>query len=346
MEHKIVKGSVLLQSKRVNIETRPPSDKSVKVHIKPKPERDSSVELLRIVAITFVLILHTRFDGILSVYDGSLTLSHICRFAFEAFSIVGVNVFIMISGYFGIKLTGRSMARYCFQVYYFALIAFVVIWFMGDTTIGKDHFIRLLFPVSHNVWFVPCYFILMLLAPMINNFIKKTMFKELAIYTGLIYTISFLWSNLFQTVDGFGGYSWGFFIVLYLMGAIIQKWNQSHKTSKTIALCGYLFFTLMIVSVAILQIRVNYGRSLLWSYDSPLVIASSICLFLFFSNLKIKYNKWINFIGASTLAILLLHMSPGSNYFKFHEQIFNNYSGGGHLFCNSYYFLSCCGCNS
>lgn len=76
--------------------------------------RSSNIELLRIIAITFVLILHTRFDGILAVYDGGLTLSHICRFAFEALAIVGVNVFVMISGYFGIRLTARSIGRYCF----------------------------------------------------------------------------------------------------------------------------------------------------------------------------------------------------------------------------------------
>lgn len=290
-------------------------------------QRNSSVELLRIIAITFVLILHTRFDGILSVYDGALTISHIVRFAFESFAIVGVNVFIMISGYFGIRLTGRSIARYCFQVYYFAAIAILLLWLTGDTPICKSHILRLLFPVSHNVWFVPCYFILTLLAPMLNSYIEKTPLRKLAVYTMLIYVIGYVWGNVFQTLDGFGGYSWGFFIVLYLSGAIIAKWNKNHITSKIAALSGYIFFSILIVVIAVLQIRYDYGRSLLWSYDSPLVMASSICLFLFFSNLKMKHNKVINFIAGSTLAILLLHMSPGSHYFDLHRQIFNSVSG-------------------
>lgn len=169
--------------------------------------RNSNVELLRIIAITFILILHTRFDGIMSVYDGELTLSHVCRFAFEAFAIVGVNVFVMISGYFGIKLSKRSVARYCLQVYYFAVISIALVWLMGETPIGRDHVMNLLFPVSHNVWFVPCYFILMLLAPMLNSFIEKTDIRDLAVYTGLIYVLTYVWSNMFQTLNGFGGYS-------------------------------------------------------------------------------------------------------------------------------------------
>ena len=297
--------------------------------------RSSNIELLRIIAITFVLILHTRFDGILSVYDGNLTPSHVCRFTFEAMAIVGVNVFVMISGYFGIKLTGRSIGRYCFQIYYFAIIAITLISFMGENPLERNQILKLLFPVSHNVWFVPCYFILMLLAPMLNSFIEKTNLRNLAVYTILIYAISYIWGNVFQTLNGFGGYSWGFFIILYLTGAIIAKYNKKHITSKRVALYGYLLCTLLIVIIAVFQIKYDYGRSLLWSYDSPLVIASSICLFLFFSNLSIKYNKFINIIAGSTLAILLLHMSPGSGYFEWHRMIFNSMSGFEVISCSA-----------
>ena len=266
-----------------------------------------------------------------SIFDSPATelrrCPNICCFAFESFAIVGVNVFVMISGYFGIKLSGRSISKYCFQVYYFAIIAMLILWMVGDFSIGKEQVIKLLFPISHNVWFVPCYFILMLLAPMLNIYIERTSLRKLLGYTILIYSVTYVWGNVFQNGYGFGGYSWGFFIVLYLFGAIIRKWNQNHTTSIAMALIGYILFSIMIVGIAILQIRYDFGRSLLWSYDSPLVLASSTCLFLFFSNLKVKYNKWINFLGASTLAVLLFHILPGSNYSEFHKLIYNSMSG-------------------
>lgn len=233
----------------------------------------------------------------------------------------------MISGYFGIKLNARSIGRYCFKVYYFAVIAIALVWLMGETPLGSDHVLRLLFPISHNVWFVPCYFILMLLAPMLNSFIEKTNLKKMVVYTAMIYSISYLWGNVFHILDGFGGYSWGFFIVLYMSGAIIAKWNKEHTISKLKVLTGYFICTIIIVWIAILQIRYAYGRSLLWSNDSPLVMASAVCLFLFFSNLNIRHNNIINIIAGSTLAILLFHMSPCSGYFELHEQIFNTLSG-------------------
>lgn len=46
-------------------------------------KRHSNMELLRIVAMLMILTLHTRYDGILSVYDGTIDASHIARFFFE-----------------------------------------------------------------------------------------------------------------------------------------------------------------------------------------------------------------------------------------------------------------------
>jgi len=40
-----------------------------------KIQRDSNIELLRVVAMMMILTLHTRFEGIESVYDGVIDAS-------------------------------------------------------------------------------------------------------------------------------------------------------------------------------------------------------------------------------------------------------------------------------
>lgn len=288
--------------------------------------RQSNIELLRIVAMVMILILHTRYDGILSVYDGVIDASHICRFFFEAASIVGVNLFVFISGFFGIRLRKVSVANLLFKVYWFAVIGFIAECIIaGSIHMGSQQYMKLFFAVSHNVWFVPCYFILMLLSPMLNAFVERKPARLLAVYTLGLYLIAYLWNIIFQCIQGFDGYGWGYFIVLYLTGAVIRKWVAEHKVNKSLCLTGYVMCTLSIVGVALLQNYVPVGQSLLWAYNSPLVLCSSVCLFLFFTSLHINPSHIINKLAASSFAVLLFHMSSFAGYFKVCKYVYTRY---------------------
>lgn len=291
-------------------------------------KRHSNMELLRIVAMLMILTLHTRYDGILSVYDGTIDASHIARFFFESISTVGVNLFVFISGYFGIKLRKASVANLAFQVYYFAIIAFIGSCLLnGSLHVGSAGYLKLLFPLSHNVWFVPCYFILMLLSPILNSFIEGKTAKQLALYTLGLYAIAFVWTDIWGCVDGFSGYSWGFFIILYMTGATIRKWATNHSLRKSYCLLGYIMCSTLTIVLALVQSRVPIGQSLIWVHDFPIVYVSSICLFLFFVQLKIGSSKMINAIAASSFAVLLFHMSACSQYKVVCQYIYEHFDG-------------------
>ena len=84
--------------------------------VKTEKVRKSNMEMLRIVSMLMVLAVHV--DG------ASLGLPDACgdacsldsrawwRLVVEGFAIVGVNCFTMISGYFGVRLTWRSVVRF------------------------------------------------------------------------------------------------------------------------------------------------------------------------------------------------------------------------------------------
>lgn len=72
------------------------------------------MELLRMIAMFMILVLHARFEGILAVYDGTVDMNHATRFLFEALAIVGVNLFVLISDYFGIRLRKEGVAKLVF----------------------------------------------------------------------------------------------------------------------------------------------------------------------------------------------------------------------------------------
>lgn len=52
------------------------------------------------------------------------------------------------------------------------------------------------------------------------------------------------------------------------------------------------------------------------AYSSPLVIGSSVCLFLSFARMELNYSRIINYISASAFAAYLFH---------YHEDILHHY---------------------
>lgn len=310
-----------------DIQINPPP---CKIQHELKGQRQSNIEFLRILAMLMILTLHTRFEGIESVYDGGIDANHICRFSFQAMSIIGVNLFVLISGYFGIKLKNKGIINLVWQVVYIAVICLGIriLWshYNGEVFVFDK---KWLFPVTNTVWFIPSYIMLMLFSPIINVFIDGTSTRKLVHYTIGLYLLSYYWSSIWVgTVMGFDGYSWGWFIILYLTGRIIRRMNEGNKlASKSKALFGYIGFTIAIVAVAFLQNFIPVGRSLLWVYNSPLVYASSICLFMFFCQLHISSSKVINFFAASAFAVLLLHMSLFAQYQNICKSIYCKYDG-------------------
>lgn len=291
--------------------------------------RLSNIELLRIVAMLMILVLHVQVDGIESTYDDTIDINHFTSFLFEAISIVGVNLFILISGYFGIHLRRRSVANILFQIYFFGLLGLIG-WMaiQGTYAVDTRYFIKAILPVSQTVWFIPSYVMLMLLSPVLNAFCEKYDVKKIAQLTIAVYALSYFWTNIMQgTISGFGGYNWGWFVLLYLTGRIIRRYTDTHTYKKRYFLAGYVVATLAIVGIAFLQNRIPIGKSLLWSYDFPLVYISSISLFLCFVKLDIGYVKWINWIAASAFAVLLLHVAPFAQYVNVNRYLHDNYSG-------------------
>lgn len=288
-----------------------------------------------------ILVLHARFDGILTVYDGSIDLSHITQFSFEALSIVGVNLFILISGYWGINLKRGRVVKLLFQIYFFGLLALAG-WLCSQGTwdLEKRFYIKALFPVSQTIWFIPNYVMLMLFSPALNVFVEKYSIRYIVSFTLVLYALAYWWNTVFPTVAGFGGYSWGWFLILYLTGRVIRNYTDRHAINWRYALLGYILGTFMLVGLAIMQNFYPFGKSLIWSYDFPLIYLSSICLFLCFVKLDIGYSRVINWLAASAFAVLLLHVSPFCRYNEICKSIYEHYSGISCVLLTALYIMA------
>lgn len=275
-----------------------------------KSQRLSNLELLRILSMMGVLIVHADFGAL-----GTPTLREqqplylITRVVIEAFAVVAVNVFVLLSGWFGIKLKAKGLCNLLFQCAFFLFGIYGLCVTMGIEKLGVDGIKKCLM-MSENVWFIKCYLGMYIFAPALNMFVKKG--EKRTIETVLI---AFF---VFQTVYGFlsngaeyilRGYSAFSFMGLYLLARYIRiyapSWSQWSAARSALA---YTLISLVTAACMLTFIQLDkftYFVSFM-DYASPLVIAGAVYLLLAFSKLRFQ-NKAVNWVASSCFAVYLLH---------------------------------------
>lgn len=198
--------------------------------------RLSNIELLRLLSMFMVLVLHADYAalGVPAAADlSSSPAETTARVLLEQLSLVAVNVFVLISGWFGVRLTVRSLGTLLFQVLFYAvLIAAVVAATLGIPAAQRPTAWLTLVPGYHH-WFIRSYIGLMLLSPVLNAFTASCTVRRLAVVTGSFFAFQTLYGWICGA-DGFlNGYSLLSFIGLYLLGQLAHR-LQWHTPSP----CG------------------------------------------------------------------------------------------------------------
>lgn len=277
-------------------------------------QRESNFELLRIICMVFIVWGH-----LMIAYSGNRDiagLDYIEPHFVRSFTVVAVNVFVLISGYFSISFKFSKLLKLGEQVWFYSVALFVFAVVMGWHEIQPVKDIGYLVPISSKkYWFITIYAILCFLSPMLNKMsvsISKDNFKSILIIGFfLIYvwhTIGFILNFSLPIEDA--GYGLPNFIYLYLFGRYL-KIHCSLSESKGNFLIGY-FFTGVLLFVFQLSYSLFLGFSFtsLYSYNTVFVFVGGGFLFMFFARLKMTYNNFINSWAKNCLAVYIIHLHP------------------------------------
>lgn len=261
-----------------------------------------------------VLMVHAGFKalGVPSadeVFDNPV--SSFLRFLNESISIICVDVFILITGWFGIR---PKVSRFCaliFQVLFIGVFIYVCLLILRKVdTWGLSDWVRLLL-FRRDLWFVAAYIVLYIISPVLNHFASnasKETFKKVLLSFFIIQTV-FGFSNKWTFFCS--GYSPLSFAGLYLLARYMRIFHSRFcYFNKWCDMAIYLSLT--IFSTFASMIMVGYSRNdgwLLYEYLSPTVIVSSIYFFLFFTKLSF-HSCSINWIASSAFTIYLFHCDP------------------------------------
>lgn len=265
-----------------------------------------------------VVLVHTDF---FSLEAPTLAELHtrpadaVIRILVESISIVCVNVFIMISGWFGIRPKVRSLTGFLFQCLFFLTGIYAVMLAAGAAELSLKGIAGCLFLTKWN-WFPKAYLVLYMLSPVLNAFIEQAPRKQLR----LVILFYFLFQTVYDWCSGAtnylaAGYSPLSFIGLYLLTRYVSVYRPRWASgSARTDFCVYLALTLVLTALPLLcagagEFLFNGVLGRMFIYSNPLVIASALFLLLTFSKLRLQ-SKAINWLAASSFAVFLMHSNP------------------------------------
>lgn len=249
------------------------------------------------------------------------------RVLIESVSLICVNLFIFISGWFGITLRRYKIADLVFQITYFYFGIYIVALLSGYASIDIHSLKHLLLLTKHN-WFIPAYILLCIIAPVLNIFADsadRTRFRMILIGFFVIQT----WCGWLAESDTFnGGYSTISFIGVYLLARYIRKYDLAEYFSKRKAVALFIVCVVLNTSLGIGSIYTNKLGWLYLPYINPLTIMATVCFAIFFTKITFQSNI-VNFIAKSAFAVFLLHSNFNlvGYFIDINQTIYNNYSG-------------------
>ena len=229
--------------------------------------RQSNIELLRLVVMGMIVLHHFIFHGlglfrnlyfgepaIMSDRDTGLALIA------DSFLICGVNVFILISGWFSIKFKAKSFVKLFAICSFFAVVGWGIYVAKNDITIGVGILLRFVkratFVISSKTWwFVQLYFLLMFLSGPINKYIENASQKSLVYTIGVLLFMN-VYLGWIQGIDFVkDGYNLFNFIMLYMIGRYLRLyWNNDYGKR-----CDLLIFIAASIATAVLALTQSDG---------------------------------------------------------------------------------------
>lgn len=285
--------------------------------IDKKQERNSSIELLRIILMIMIVFHHFAVHGEFIWHSNEITIPHFWYNFIAMGGKIGVNIFILISGYF---LIGEKTFNYkkIIQLYIKVLFYSILIYFLfcgfGLYNFSTRSLIKTFLPISFEEWgFVSTYFILYILHPYINkllNSFDQRTYKIFLVISVVIWSIlptftskkcqgnDLLW---YMTLYSIAGYERKF--------GINKKYNNTKQYFVIWIICLIMTYA---TSVIFMFMGVKWGFfakyiTYFYSQESIFVLLTSVSLFLLFKSLKVKQSVVINKIASATFGVYLIH---------------------------------------
>lgn len=284
-----------------------------------KQLRFSNLDMLRIIAMFFIVIYHFFIHGVMhqhtvaelgfNITIDSSSLEKINFILSQLFIVLvstGVNLFIMISGYLLIckeEFRLKSLMKLWIKIALYSVLIALTFYGIGEASLRNV--LLSFFPLSTSqYWFMLPYFALMFIAPFIAKMAKSLTQKQYFTFLVILFFINFYFP-FGKYLSGGSNLLW--FIFLYLCAGYMRLYPIRIRNVKVLLVVTILMVGLFYVLVS-KTIACNSGVYLIEPRYNGACFFVSLLLFNYFINLKPhKSNTIISVISANTLGVYLLH---------------------------------------
>lgn len=274
--------------------------------------RYSNIELLRIVCMLMIICGHTM-GAHHTIYDLT-SFDEVIKLLVLSVVNVAVDTFVIISGYFGIKMNWTKLARLETQVIFYSVVLFLIAILMGWHTMNLKKDIGVFMPIlTKQYWFITCYFVLFAISPLLNEWadsLCKNRYFRLLIGGALLVYAWPTYSYLLNTDQFIGDSGFGIvnFVYLYMLGRYI-KIHYFEKFTAIHYFGGYLAaVTLLFACHFGLSWVFGFEFTSFYCYNTIFVFAGAVLLFMAFKNMSFS-SRVVNWLAKPCLAVYLIHFN-------------------------------------
>ena len=292
---------------------------------------ESNFELFRLFAMMLVMLVHANYTSLGVVTQSDLLatpISATLRVVCEQLCIVSVNLFVLLSGWFGIRPSLKKFASLIFQVLFIGLSVMQICRLSG-VDVPSQMLGDMIYFGAHY-WFVPAYIVLFWIAPILNSFAEHASKRDFGWTLVAFFTVQTLFGWLSGDYAYFhSGYSAISFSGLYLLAQYVRLYAERLRAMAWWKhLLSYLLLTAIPAAMSLVGLYFfdrTFGAS---SYASPFVIGASVSLLLMFSKLHFE-SRVVNWLSASAFAIYLVHQAPGAMqlYYQLFDRAYDTING-------------------
>lgn len=279
-----------------------------------KENRQSNIELLRIISVILIILYHLSRNAV-----PTSTADSIITNILSPWGMLGANCFIAISSYFLTEQRFRTsrIVGIFIQMLTYGLIFLAVRLVYDYVTKGApifSNFVQLFcdglgapFWVT-RYWFIWTYILLCIVSPFLNILLNSLSKKGHAVF---LVSISFI--IIYGTFSNGNGIvaDLAYFIYIYAFISYIKKFPNTFIEKHSVS--GSIIMTLIfIVSKILLKFFPIFKSRIFYSvFDtnrhSAYMVIMSLFVFCAFKNMKMKQSRIINSLALHSLGIYLFH---------------------------------------
>ena len=301
-----------------------------------KGDRNLSIDLLKIVAMSLVVCLHTTHQFIGSA-------SNDLSYVLYNLGVLAIPLFFMVSGYLligrDIECGYRYVIKKIFRIIRFVALMVLIYWLyksMKSTAFDirelVDDFVGVIFQSGPFAvfWYLAAMCIIYILYPLINRLYTQkfyaycTLLLSLLLLQNILFICNVTCGAEIQVIQTFRLWNW---ITFFMLGGVIHR-----MTYKTIII--YLLIVNGLTLLPLMRLFYPYiGSSYCeYFYSSIFVTSLTFLLIFFMSNVTIRSSKLITLTSGLFIPVYTLHIFVINHTVRLADCLYDNILGGGIYF--------------